>query len=107
VLVHFWATWCGVCGLELGSLNALHARLPANTTLVTVVADGADREHIERFVKEHDIRYPVLIADEEAMQRFAVKAFPTNYYVDETGVVESVTVGMSTRWAMWLRLWMT
>jgi thiol-disulfide isomerase/thioredoxin len=107
VLVHFWATWCGVCRLELGSLNALHERLPANTVLLSVVADGADRAQLQAFAKEHEIRYPVLVADEDALQRYGVRAFPTNYYVDESGVIQDVTVGMSTRWAMWLRLWLT
>jgi peroxiredoxin len=107
VLVHFWATWCGVCRLELDSLNALHQRLPAGTVLLSVVADGADRAHLQAFAKQHDIRYPVLVADEAALQRYGVRAFPTNYYVDEGGVIQDVTVGMSTRWAMWLRLWLT
>ena len=107
VLLHFWATWCGVCNLEHGSLNALHASLPKDSVLVSVVADGADREHLERFVKQHEIRYPVLVSDEGAIRRYAVSAFPTNYYVDEAGQIQSVTVGMSTRWAMWLRLWWT
>ncbi|HEY6558495.1 MAG TPA: redoxin domain-containing protein [Polyangiaceae bacterium] len=106
VLLHFWATWCGVCNLEHGSLNALHARLPENTVLVSVVADGTDRAALAEFVKEHDIRYPVLVADEGAIQRYAVSAFPTNYYLDEAGQIQDVTVGMSTRWAMWLRLWL-
>ena len=107
VLVHFWATWCGVCRLELGSLNALNEHLPANTVLLSVVADGENPERIQRFARENDIRYPVLIADEGAAQRFAVSAFPTNYYVDEAGVIQDVTVGMSNRLAMWLRLWWT
>jgi peroxiredoxin len=105
VLLHFWATWCGVCGMEFSGLNSLHQNLPPGTVLWSVVADGTDRAQIERFVREHDIRYPVLLADEATIERFRVSSFPTNYYLDANGNLEQATVGMSTRAAMWLRLW--
>ncbi len=105
VLLHFWATWCGVCGMEFSSLNSLQQNLPTDTVLWSVVADGTDRAQIERFVREHDIRYPVLLADETTLQRFRVTSFPTNYYVNEDGNLSQATVGMSTRASMWLRLW--
>ena len=106
VLIHFWATWCGVCKMEISSLNSLQQNLPRDTLLWSVVEDGADRANVERFVREHDIRYPVLLADEETVQRFRVTAFPTNYYLDENGMLQQSTVGMSTRVSMWLRLWL-
>jgi peroxiredoxin len=106
VLLHFWATWCGVCRMELSGLNSLHARLPQNALLISVVADDQDRASLQDFVREHGIRYPVLVADAAALERFGVRAFPTNYYLDEAGMIRDVTVGMSTRWAMWLRLWL-
>jgi thiol-disulfide isomerase/thioredoxin len=105
VLLHFWATWCGVCRMEFSGLNSLYRNLPRDTVLWSVVADGTDRAQIERFVREHDIRYPVLLADEATVQRFQVTSFPTNYYLDENGNLEQATVGMSTRAAMWVRLW--
>ena len=105
VLVHFWATWCGVCKMEISSLNSLQRNLPEDTVLWSVVADGTDRALIQSFVREHDIRYPVLLADEATVQRFRVTSFPTNYYLDESGTLKQATVGMSTRASMWLRLW--
>ncbi len=104
VLIHFWATWCGVCKMEQSSLNALAEELPSDTALVTIVADGEDREHVARYVREHGIRYPVLLADESVVERFRVKAFPTNYYLDEAGKIRQSSVGMSNRLMMWVRL---
>ncbi len=106
VLLHFWAPWCGVCKMEFSSLNSLQQNLPRDTVLWSVVADATDRAEIERFVREHDIRYPVLVADEATVARFRITSFPTNYYLDEHGVVRQTTIGMSSRASMWLRLWL-
>ena len=104
VLLHFWATWCGVCRAEISSLKALEQSLPDDTRLFSVVANSDELETVRAFVREHDIRYPVLLADAATLRRFGVRAFPTNYYLDEQGRVSDVTVGLSTRWAMRLRL---
>jgi thiol-disulfide isomerase/thioredoxin len=106
VLLHFWATWCGVCKMEQAGLNALERQLPSNTTLITVVADADDRSRIKRYVQEHGIHYPVLLADEQTLARFRVSAFPTNYYLDDGGKIRQATVGMSSRVSMWIRLWL-
>ena len=104
VLLHFWATWCGVCRAEISSLKALARALPDDTRLLSVVADSDELETVRAFVREHDIRYPVLLSDAATLRRFGIGAFPTNYYLDEQGRVHDVTVGMSTRWAMRFRL---
>ncbi|MBX3185104.1 MAG: TlpA family protein disulfide reductase [Polyangiaceae bacterium] len=104
VLVHFWATWCGVCLQELGTLNRLHDALEPDEALITVVADGDDPEAIRRFVKEHQIRYPVLLGDAAAIAAYRVQAFPTNYYLDAEGRIRGTDVGMSTRIGMQWRI---
>ena len=92
--------------MEFSSLTSLERNLPRDTVLWSVVADATDRAQIERFVLEHDIRYPVLLADEATIARFRVTSFPTNYYLDQNGVVQQTTIGMSSRASMWLRLWL-
>ncbi len=104
VLLHFWATWCGVCKLELSSLNAVYDGLAEDEALITVVADSDDKEALTRFIREHELRYPVLLADEAVLSNYRVSAFPTNYFIDEGGEVSSVTVGLSNRIAYRLRL---
>jgi peroxiredoxin len=104
VLVHFWATWCGVCRREFGALNAVNRRLGPDEALLTVVADSDDRERIRGFVTEHDIDYPVLLGTDAVLRAFHVDMFPTNYYVDGSGMIVSHTIGMSTRFALASRL---
>lgn len=103
VLLHFWATWCGVCRQEFGMLNRLHAELPQGARLLALAAEE-DVEALRRFVAEHDLQYAIAIADRDVLQRYRVQAFPTNYFLDGEGRVNTVTVGMSTGFALRARL---
>jgi peroxiredoxin len=104
VLLHFWATWCGVCRYETSALNAVHARLDAREALVSIVADSEDVDQVRRFVAERGIRYPVLLGTPELLERYRVSAFPTNYFIAPDGTIRSSSVGMSTRWSLAARM---
>lgn len=104
VLVHVWATWCGVCLSELGSLRALARELPPDMRLVTIVADGEDPERVRRFMAERHIDYPVLLGSDAVLEALQVKVFPTNYFVDATGTLRDKTTGLSHRFAYRARL---
>lgn len=104
VVLHFWATWCGVCKLEIGALNALFQSLKPDQVLVSVVADSDDAAHVQAFVRDRGIRYPVLLADAGILQAYAVGAFPTTYFLTPDGKIESTTVGLSNRFAYRARL---
>lgn len=104
VLLHFWATWCGVCRQEVGALNSLADSLDDDQVLVTIVADGDDRAAVERFVAERGVRYPVLLGNDELVAAYRVSMFPTNYFVDPSGRIAGSTVGMSTRWMLRTRM---
>jgi thiol-disulfide isomerase/thioredoxin len=104
VLLHFWATWCGVCRREHAALNAVQASLDEDEALLTIVADAQDVEAVQQVAREEGIAYPILLGTEDVIADYRVDAFPTNYYVDREGKVASSTVGMSNRLAMWLRM---
>lgn len=104
VLLHFWATWCGVCRQEFSSLNAVQDGLGKDEVLYAIVADSEDRAGLRQFVAEHGIRYPVLLATPEVLKDFHIEAFPTNYYLRPEGIIQSRTVGMSTRLSFRARL---
>lgn len=104
VQLHFWATWCAVCRQEFGALNAVHDDLDSDEAMVSIVADGEDPAAIAQFVRENDIRYPVLLGNGDAVRAYRIEAFPTNYYLDAQGRIRGTDVGMSTRWGMSKRL---
>jgi peroxiredoxin len=104
LLVHFWATWCGACRYETSALNSVHARLDGSEALLSVVADSEDVDQVRRVVAERGIRYPVLLATPDVLERYRVSAFPTNYFISPSGTIRSSTVGMSTRWSLAARM---
>lgn len=104
LLVHVWATWCGVCRQEFTALSALHENLAPDEALVTIVADGNDRTRLTRFLREHQLEYPVLLGTRELLEDYKIEAFPTNYYVDGSGLLRDKTVGLSTRLSMRTRM---
>ena len=104
VLLHFWATWCGVCRYETSALNALHARLGGPEALLSVVADSENVDHVRRVIAERGIRYPVLLGTPDVLGRYRVSAFPTNHFVSPSGTIRSSSVGMSTRWSLAARM---
>lgn len=106
VLVHFFATWCGVCKLELPSLRSLHESLSndGDAVLLAVVEDNDDVDAVRRFASEHDLRYPILLGSDAVIAAYRVNAYPTNYYLRTDGSISSTSVGLSTRLGMSARL---
>lgn len=104
VVLHFFATWCGVCKAELPSVRAVQRGLAEDQVLLGVAADSDDPEALRRFAREHDLKYPILLATKDVLRAYAVDKFPTNYYVNADGSVSSSTVGLSTLAGMKLRL---
>lgn len=104
VVLHFFATWCGVCKAELPSVRGVHGALEPDEVLLAIAEDSDDVEALRRFAAEHELTYPILLGTHEVLAAYGVSAFPTNYYLNADGTVSSSTTGLSTRVGMELRL---
>ena len=104
VMLHFWATWCGVCRQEFGALNAVEAAR-GDALLLAVAEDGDDGAALRSFVKERGLTYPVLRGSDSVSREWGITVFPTSFYLDREGRIVTHQMGMTTRWSMRFWLW--
>ena len=104
VMLHFWATWCGVCRQEFGALNAVEAAR-GDALLLAVAEDGDDGAALRSFVKERGLTYPVLRGSDSVSRQWGITVFPTSFYIDRQGRIVTHQMGMTTRWSMRFWLW--
>jgi cytochrome c biogenesis protein CcmG/thiol:disulfide interchange protein DsbE len=111
VLVNFWATWCGPCKLETPWLVELHNQYAGQGFEILGIStegddlppgdkDGwaRDKAAIAKFVKEEHMQYPVLInGDSLATEYGGLDAMPTSFYVDRSGKVVAVQLGITSK----------
>ena len=110
VLFSMWATWCPSCRKEMPSMQKLYDELKDKGFVI--LAYAADpRESVEA-VKEAlkadfaYVTFPVFSSaiNKEAKDRMFRFGFPTNYLIDENGVIMQVFIG-AVDWQGSVRIW--
>lgn len=106
-LVHFWATWCGVCDAMDGNVAAV-AR---DARVVTVAVQSGDAAAIVAALAEDGLAtegrpaFPVVADPSGALAaRWGVSAYPTSFVIDADGEIRSVEVGYTTEVGLRARL---
>jgi thiol-disulfide isomerase/thioredoxin len=103
VLVHFWATWCPICKLEQGAINALSADYP----VITIATQSGDAQAVQAFLQEQQLHFPVLMDEDGALlQRFGLHGVPATFVIDPHGKIAFREVGYTTGWGLRARLWL-
>lgn len=101
-MVHFWATWCGVCQAEEGSIDSFAKKSP---TITIAVESGDDTKLIE-YRKKRDISFPMAAdVDGEMAKAWGVTRYPTTFFVAPDGTIRAVSVGWTSSIGLKARLW--
>lgn len=91
VLLDFWATWCGPCLAELPNVKRVYEKYGAEGFVVIGVSLDIDRRKLERFVREHDIRWPQVYDgrgwENDVARLYGVVAIPATLLLDKNGNV--------------------
>ncbi|EGV18333.1 protein disulfide oxidoreductase [Thiocapsa marina] len=102
VLVHFWASWCPVCGLMDGAVAAI----AEDYAVVTVAMQSGGPQELRRYMAETGHAFPV-IADPtgQIAHRWGVVGVPATFVVDPSGRIRDAVVGIATQPGLRWRLW--
>lgn len=102
-VVHFFASWCGVCEAEAGNV----ATLAEHHEVLAIASQSGGPDEVRAYLDEHALG-PVHVAVDprgELARRFGVSAFPATFYLDDDGEIVSAEVGYTTTLGMLARAW--
>lgn len=103
VLLHFWATWCRVCRLEQGAIQAIDLDWP----VLTVALRSGDVASVQRYLSEQGLSWETVVDEHgELARRFGVHGVPTSFVVGPEGDIRFREVGFTTEWGLRARLWL-
>ena len=111
LLINFWATWCGPCKIETPWLVELQSEYASQGfQIIGISTEGDDlkpddkegwahdKDAIAKFVKEYRMPYPVLINGDSLVGKYGdLDAMPTSVYVDRSGKVVAVQLGITSK----------
>jgi thiol-disulfide isomerase/thioredoxin len=98
LVVDFWATWCGPCIKEIPEYNRIQEKYAEKgiKLLGITMASGLAKE-VKPFVKQHNMRYTVLMGDDNQGYDLNIMGFPTTYLVTREGKIFRRYVGAGPR----------
>lgn len=95
VLVHFWATWCTPCLVEMPTLQKLYQRLYEDIDIAIVAINiKEDESLISKFLKKMSLSFPVLLDNDGNVSiDYGARTIPISFLIDENGALVARLVG--------------
>lgn len=94
VAVRFWSESCKSCAAEMPKIEKIYKKYADKGLIILAVNIGQDKGTVEKFVKEADISYPVLLdPGKKITKRYGVTGVPVTFMLDRNGVIRQKIVG--------------
>lgn len=102
-LIHFWATWCGVCRLE----NANIQTVSRDYRVLNIAMQSGTDADLKQYAQEHNMQLDNIINDNSGSlaKLFGVSATPSSFFVTKNGKIKFIEVGYVTTLGYLSRLW--
>ena len=102
VLVHFWATWCPICKLGNGAIDAI----AKDYRVLTVALQSGGAADIHDFMTTQGLSF-LTIPDEDGAisSRWGVQGVPASFVIAADGQIDYAARGLSTETGLRAHLW--
>lgn len=99
VILDFWDTWCPPCKKEIPGFIELQDTYGDQGLTIVGAAFGRDgREAVEKFAREWEMNYPVVLATQRTSSMYGgIRSIPTTFIIDREGLVRAVHVGFAPK----------
>jgi len=102
LLVHFWATWCPTCKLEVANIE----RISKDYKVITIAVKSGTNLDIRNYLDENDLDFDVINDTYETYaQEFNISAYPTTFIYDKDKNLVFSEVGYTSTFGLYLRMW--
>lgn len=102
LLLHFWATWCPPCRMELPMLQELYEKIRENESVDMLCVCTSDRESsFKNFLLDYGYTFKSALDETgEVASSYNALGLPTSVLINPDGKIEKVHVGAMNRNAM-------
>ncbi len=104
-LVHFWATWCGICALE--NSNIQNIIKDSNYNIINIAWQSGNNEQLIKYAEDNNLDINTIINDQYGTlaNAYGVSATPSSFIIDKQGNIKFIEIGYTTELGLRLRLW--
>jgi thiol-disulfide isomerase/thioredoxin len=86
--LHFWATWCQPCVIELPAVDAVQQKyIKQGFKIVALSLDGKNIDNVKKFYSENHISSLDILMDAnmDSFQKLGLKGLPTTIFINSKG----------------------
>ena len=88
ILIEFWATWCPPCRELTPVLNKIYEKYK-DKGFVILALTLEDIDTVKDYIKDHRVKYPVVIATIETTKQYGIIGIPVSFLIDKEGAIAS------------------
>lgn len=103
LIINFWATWCPPCRREMPLLERTYQKYKSQNIAMIGITVDESMDIVKNYVQSVGVSYPIWenalsrlntgVSRGRFSQLFGIVGFPTTFFVDADGVIQSSYVG--------------
>ncbi|HEY6042494.1 MAG TPA: TlpA disulfide reductase family protein, partial [Anaerolineae bacterium] len=94
VVLNFWATWCGPCREELGTIEKIRSQYADRPVVILGINQQEYADSVRGYADLYHLNFTMLLDSKSEVGRaYRVNGLPTTYFVDRAGIIRHIEIG--------------